>query len=125
MRGKTTLRQRLREQSAVIDCLIEKLEDVGCYCPFSNMPNTLGSACEMAEVDNNGKMLLPDYCSLRGYTSREGEHDEDCDGAHDGKSCWLHYYQVASCTPRKYTPKRRQRHMFGAFRNSAPKIVKL
>ncbi len=125
MRGKTTLRQRLREQRATIDCLIEQLEESGRYCPFSNTPDTIGEACYMAEEYSDGNLRLPAYCSISGYTDRDGEYDEDCDGSHDGKSCWLHYYEVASCPPRKYTPKRRQRKRFFDFRNSAPEVIKI
>ena len=89
--------------------LAEKLEDFGYFCPFSKHPHSIGESCNMVEYDNEGNGLLPDYCTLRGYENNWGEYDEDCDGARDGKSCWLHYYGTVCSTPTKYTPKRRKR----------------
>lgn len=107
--GKTTLRNKIQEQSILIKELIEELESKGFFCPYSKYPNEIGESDNMVDYNDEGKPSLPYFCSLRGHTDYWGEYDEDCDGAYDKKSCWLHYYETVLRRPKKFTPIRREK----------------
>lgn len=99
---KKTLNKRLQEQTAALESISELLDDFGFICPYAGHPHELGETDNMLEYDAEGNGKLPDFCSLVGTTDYFGEYDEDCTGAKDGKSCWLHYYGVIPVAPRKF-----------------------
>lgn len=99
---KNTVRKRLAEYMAAIEAMADRLEDIGFVCPYSSHPHELGETDDMLEFDKDGNGKLPYFCSLAGSTDYFGEYDEDCTGAKDGKSCWLHYFDVITKEPRKF-----------------------
>lgn len=99
---KNTVRKRLAEYMAAIEAMAERLDDIGFVCPYAKRPDELGETEDMMEFDEDDNGILPGFCSLAGSTDYFGEYDEDCTGAKDGKSCWLHYFDVIPKEHRKF-----------------------
>lgn len=99
---KKTLNKRLQEQTAALEAITERLDGAGFICPYARGFSELGETADMLEYDAEGNGKLPDFCSMVSTKDYFGECDEDCTGAKDGKSCWLHYYGVIQRAPRKF-----------------------
>lgn len=92
---KNMVRKRLAEYRAVLEAISELLDDIGFICPYASHPHELGEIADMLEYDEKGNGKLPDFCTMSGSKDYFGEYDEDCTGAKDGRSCWLHYYGLS------------------------------
>ena len=98
---KKGTRERLRQQLDVIEELADHMSDNGFLCPFAQCTYSIGGE-DMYTLGPDGKKQLPYYCTLRGEYDRDGEYDESCEGAKDGKSCWLHHYGLTNAVPGKF-----------------------
>lgn len=117
---KRTLNKRLQEQTAALEAMADRMSDIGFICPYARCSNALGEWDDILETDADGNEKLPHFCSLRDMEDYFGEHDSDCTGAKDGKSCWLHYYGVIPRAPRKF---RRITRRHKRLRAAKPELI--